>query len=282
MIDLHLHTTASDGTWTPEQLVTGVVAAGVQVFSVTDHDTTAALSAVATLAARHGLTFVPGIEISAIHDGHDVHLLGYAFDPAAASLDDLLRTLRAARITRVGEIAGRLADLGAPIDVASLEHAAQRQPERSIGRPQVARALVAAGHAATVDEAFDRFLATGRPAHVTRRSVSPADVVSAIGGAGGIVSLAHPGLLRRDDWVPWLVTQGVVALEVYHSSHDRGDEQRYRALAESMGVAVSGGSDDHGPASGRPPSLGTVGLPRDDYEELRRCARRHGCCQWPE
>lgn len=281
MIDLHLHTTASDGTWTPERLVAGVVAAGVRVFSVTDHDTTASLSAVAALADVHGLAFVPGIEISAIHEGRDVHLLGYGFDPAAGSLDDLLRTLRTARVTRVREIAGRLADLGAPIDVAALAATAERQPERSIGRPQVARALVAAGHAANVDEAFDRFLATGRPAHVARRSVSPAEVVSAIRGAGGIVSLAHPGLLRRDDWVPWLVTQGVAAVEVYHSSHDREDEGRYRALAESLRVAVSGGSDDHGPGSGRPSSLGTVGLPKDDYEELRRCARQHGCWRWP-
>jgi predicted metal-dependent phosphoesterase TrpH len=220
---------------------------------------------------------VPGIEISAMRDGRDVHVLGYGFDPSSGPLLAFLRGQRADRVDRVRRMAARLADLGAPVDVAPLLECARRHRGRSIGRPQVARALVEAGHAASVQEAFDRYLASRRPAYVARRAVSPAEVVSLIVAARGIASLAHPGLLGRDAWIAECAGAGLAAVEAYHCDHDDAATARYRGLATALGLAVSGGSDYHGEASGRPGALGSVSLPSVDYERLLARAREAGC-----
>src|SRR5262245_54673499 len=158
MIDLHMHTTASDGTSSPEDLVARVERAGITVFSITDHDTMASVPAASTLGAAKGMTCVPGIEITTVHDGHDVHVLGYFLDAGSERLQQLLVRIRAERVDRAVEIADRLAAAGAPIDVQALVGSADLKSPRSIARPQIARALIAAGHVATVAAAFDRFL----------------------------------------------------------------------------------------------------------------------------
>ena len=281
LVDLHLHTTASDGTCGPAELVRRLARAGIRAFSVTDHDTVDALADVAALARQEGLEVVTGIEISAMRDGRDVHVLGYGFDPASARLQAFLRDQRADRVDRVGRMAARLADLGAPVDVGPLLERALHHPGCSIGRPQVARALVQAGHAVSVQAAFDRYLASGRPAHVPRRVVSPAEVVSVIMDAHGIASLAHPGLLGRDAWIAEFAGVGLAAIEAHHYDHDDAATARYRVLAAGLGLAVSGGSDDHGEASGRPSAIGWVSLPAEDYERLLARAREAGCSRVP-
>jgi predicted metal-dependent phosphoesterase TrpH len=268
MIDLHMHTTASDGTSTPEDLVERVRHAGITTFSVTDHDTMASVPAAGAAAARHGLALVPGIEITSVHDGHDVHMLGYFLRAESPGLTALLARIRALRLERAAEILTRLSAAGVPIDGDRLFDTAGPQSSRSVARPQIARALVAAGHVATVSEAFDRFLSDGCCAYVPHRGPAPADAISVIREAGGIASLAHPGLLNQDDLVPPLVDAGLVAIEAYHSAHDAAAVTRYRELARAHGLAVSGGSDFHGEGTRRSEHFGIVSLPADEFERL--------------
>lgn len=267
MIDLHLHTTASDGTLSPSELVIQARAAGLSIFSITDHDTTAGSDAACAAAREAGLQLIPGIEISAVADERDVHVLGYFIDSTSPGLRGFLVKQRDDRLRRVREIGDRLASLGVPVDVEPI--AADAARGRSVGRPQIAAALLAAGHVETRKEAFDRFLESGGPAFVARRGARPEEVIGIIHDAGGIASLAHPGLTRRDDLLPALVAAGLDALEARHSDHDEATEARYRVHARELGIAVSGGSDFHGDSGHRVGVLGRVTLPAADFEVLR-------------
>ena len=267
MIDLHMHTTASDGTLAPAALVDRAHAAGIRTMSVTDHDTMAGVPAAAAAAAGRGIEFLPGIEITAVVGGRDVHMLGYFLDPAPASMGPFLAGQREDRVRRAREMGEKLAALSVPIPIERLIEKASAA-RRSVARPVVARALVEAGHCASPQEAFDRWLADGGPAYVARRGASPAEVVRLVARAGGLVSLAHPGLLRRDEVIPRLVESGLGALEAFHSDHDAAAESRYQRLADRHGLAVSGGSDFHGDRHHRAKSFGRVGLPRARFDTL--------------
>jgi len=272
VIDLHLHTTASDGTLAPSELVARAASAGLSVISVTDHDTTAGLPEARDAARRLGIRLVDGIEITAIEDGRDVHVLGYFIDPASDRLAGFLRGQRVDRIRRVREMADRLAALGTPIDVEPLLARATTFEGRSVGRPQVADVLFAACHVADRREAFDRLLGFGQPAFVPRCGASVIDVVATIHGAGGIASLAHPGLTAVDEHIPRFAAGGIDALEALHSDHDAAAEQTYRRLAHTLRLAVTGGSDFHGEGSQHAPALGLLSLALEDFQELERRA----------
>ena len=273
MIDLHLHTTASDGQLTPSALVARAAQAGLTVISVTDHDTVGGLADAAAAARGAGVTVVPGIEITAVEHERDVHVLGYFIDPETPSLAAFLRDQRADRVRRVREMAGVLGSLGYPVDVDALVEASAGGT-RSIGRPALAAALVAAGYVASRDEAFDRLLARGRPAFVPRHGAGGADVVRVIHDAGGIAALAHPGLLGADDLIPALADAGLDALEVRHSDHSSADEARYRALAARYALERSGGSDFHGDTVHETCRLGAIAVPQADYDALAARATR--------
>lgn len=281
MIDLHLHTTASDGTCTPEALVAKVRAAGIRVMSVTDHDTTAALAVVRGLAERAGIECLNGIEITSVVGEHDVHVLGYAFDAACPRLADFLCAQRADRVRRVRAIGARLVDLGVPVDVEAVITVAGHHGGRSVGRPMIADALMRAGHASSRQEAFARFLGRERPAYVPRTGPPPHEVVRIINEAHGLASLAHPGVTKQDACIPALAEAGLAALEVYHSDHASRHRARYARLARELGLAVTGGSDFHGEESGRARPLGVVSLPRRHYEALIEVARTRACAGLP-
>ena len=275
-----MHTTASDGRCAPADLVARVQAAGLTTFAVTDHDTVAALPEARTLAADRALTFVPGIEITAVCDGRDVHVLGYWCDASDADLTAFLVEQRARRVARVERIAEALARAGARIDIVPLLDDAAARPGAAVGRPGLARALVEAGHAASVQDAFDRLLAEGRPAYVPRSGVAPEAVFEIVHRAGGVASIAHPGVTRRDDLLPRWARGGADALEAFHSDQDADDEARYLDAAAQLGLAVSGGSDFHGdePAASRRTrrALGGATLPAAQFARLRAAhAERH-------
>lgn len=279
MIDLHLHTTASDGDHAPSELVALACAAGLRLISITDHDTVAGLEEAACAASALGLGFVNGIEISTVLDGRDVHLLGYAFDPADRALTDFLRDQRDDRVRRVGEMGDRLAALGAPIDVRPIVALARAGGEQSVGRPQIARALVEAGHVASALEAFERFLYEGGPAYVPRCSATPHEVVGLIRRAGGLASLAHPVHTKRDDAIPGLVEAGLFAIEAWHADHDAQVTAHYVSLAARLDLALSGGSDFHGSARDR--RLGSVVLPEAVWGEFVARAAGAGVVNLP-
>ncbi|MBS1816466.1 MAG: PHP domain-containing protein [Acidobacteria bacterium] len=268
MIDLHTHTTASDGRCSPEELAARAAGAGVTVLGLTDHDTVAGCEATARACAANGIAFIPGIEITAVADERDVHVLAYFFDLSSASLRAFLGEQRQRRLERVRQILERLSDCGMPLDADAILAPGLNDSGRAVGRPWIARALVEAGHVATVNEAFDRWIGRGCPAFVPRTGASPTEVFARIHDAGGIASLAHPVLVKHDDWIPSFAGAGLDALEAFHSDHSPDDTSRYLALAREHDLLVTGGSDFHGDNHHGSSGPGSVSLPREHYERL--------------
>lgn len=268
MIDLHMHTTSSDGRCTPEELVLRAWNAGIRTMSVTDHDTMAGVAPATRAALPLGMTVVPGIEITSVYRGKDVHVLAYFLSESAPGLQEMLTRQRRQRVERAQEIADRLDGLGVPIDVPALIETASAPGGKALARPQIAQALIAAGHVATVAEAFDRYLGEDSPAYVPHRGASPSDVVALVVAGGGVASLAHPGYRPQDEIVPGLVDAGLTAIEVFHSSHDGAAQERYLAMAAQYGLLVTGGSDYHGEGARRAEFFGVVNLPQEHYDAL--------------
>ena len=246
MIDLHLHSTASDGRSSPEELVRASVRAGLHTVAVTDHDTVAALDRVSEACAAAGIDCVPGIEITSMIGDEDVHVLGYFIDHGSPALATFLDAQVADRRRRVGEMMARLDGLDVHIEPEDVFRGEGGLDPGWIGRPLLARALLRAGHVRSTREAFQRYLAEGRAAWVPRRAPAPAEVIRIIREAGGISSLAHPGMLNHDEWIPGVAAAGLDAIEVYYIEHSPEITMHYRVLAERLGLAMSGGSDFHG------------------------------------
>jgi predicted metal-dependent phosphoesterase TrpH len=215
------------------------------------------------------MEFIPGIEITAVHEGKDVHVLAYGLPSDVPALESLLSEQRQRRVERAREIAGRLAKLRAPIDVDALVRSAVSRSGKALARPQIAQSLIDAGHVSSIAEAFDRFLDERAPAYVPHQGVSPMDVVALVDEWGGVASLAHPGQLKKDHLIGELVDAGLPCLEAYHSSHDAATQTHYLELAKRFGLDVTGGSDFHGDGTRRAEFFGAVGLPRADFERLR-------------
>lgn len=260
-----MHTTASDGLLTPAALMARVVEVGLTTISVTDHDTLGALAEVRKLAAAVNVRVLPGIEVTSVYNERDVHVLGYFIDEDDAAFAAFLTRGRSQRIERAREIATKLASLGCPIDIERVFTDASRRGA-SVARPLIADALMRHGHVTSRQEAFDRYLASGRPAFVARVGSSPMEVVDAIHRARGIASLAHPGVTRQPDLIEPLAAHGLDALEAYHTDHTPEVQEDVLATARRLNLAVSGGSDYHGDDSRRP--LGGVTLPESAFEEL--------------
>jgi 3',5'-nucleoside bisphosphate phosphatase len=260
----------------PRDLVARAASARLTVISVTDHDTVSGFPEASRSALTFGLTIVPGIEITAVEEGRDVHVLGYYIDPASAVLEDFLASQRADRLRRVREMCDRLRSMGLSIAEKDVFEPVSGAPGRSVGRPAIADALVRAGHARDRDDAFRRLIGAASPAYVPRRGVPAADVIDIIAQAGGIASLAHPGVSGVDDLIPLLASRGLAAIEVRHSDHSPEVEAHYRALAARLALAVSGGSDYHGEGAAHAASLGSVTLDLGDFTALtERASNAH-------
>lgn len=265
MIDLHIHSTASDGWHAPDEVVRLAAEAGLTTIAITDHDTLGGWPDASAAATARGVRLISGIEITAVHNGRDIHVLGYGVDPAYAPLLAFLVRQRENRIARVREIARRLADRGMTIDLDAVLASGDARTGKAIGRPTIARALVAAGHVPDTNAAFATWLGFGRPAFVSRAGETPASVIALVRSAGGVASLAHPVLLRGDGLIEPLAESGLAALEAYHSEHLLEDTERYRAMARRLGLALTGGSDFHGDPAHGTTRLGTMTLPADDF-----------------
>ncbi len=271
-VDLHTHTTASDGTLSPRELVRVAVRHGVEVLAITDHDSTDALGAALAEAGRDAtLTIVPGLEINCDVEGAELHVLGYFIDYQAAWFQEFLRAQRAERVARVHRIAERLAALGMPIDPAEVFALVK---EGSAGRPHVAQVMVQHGYVKSVREAFDRYLKTNGPANVPRHRLTPADAVAVIRRASGLPVVAHPGLADRDALIPGLVETGLMGIEVYYAEHSPAQIGAYLELCRRFDLVATGGSDFHGPQSGRSNPPGTPTVPWSSWENLRQRAER--------
>ncbi|MFB3880705.1 MAG: PHP domain-containing protein [Armatimonadota bacterium] len=264
-LDLHVHTTASDGTLSPAAAVRAALANGLTILGIADHDTTAGLGEARQAAANTGLTVVPGVELSVGQDARETHVLGYFIDPEEPRLQQVLATLRGARDGRNEAIVQRLKQLGAPI---SLDRVREIAGGESVGRPHIAKALVEAGHVSSEGEAFGRYLARGKPGYVGRERLTPAEAASAIRQAGGIPVLAHPAKLGSRRIIEDLLDQGMAGIEVYHSDHTDADADMLLALARERHLVVTGGTDSHGPHSDRPIEIGSLDIPEWVGEQL--------------
>lgn len=265
-VDLHTHTVASDGTYRPSELVAEAARRGVRVLAVTDHDSTDGLSeAIETARAHPPLTIVPGIEINCDVEGAEIHVLGYGMDYEAAWFQEFCRAQREERRARVHRTAERLAALGLPIDVERVFVLVQ---EGSAGRPHIARVMVERGYVKTVREAFDRYLAAGKPAHVPRRKLTPVDAVRLLRRAGGVPVFAHPGLADRDTLIPSMVEAGLMGIECYYSEHSPAQRGAYLDLCRQYDLVATGGSDFHGPQV-RAATLGHPTVPLATWDALQ-------------
>jgi len=271
-VDLHTHTTASDGTLSPRDLVRAAARRGVRVLAVTDHDSTDGLRDALAEAEQHRpLTIVPGLEINCDVPGAEVHVLGYLVDHEAAWFQDFLREQRAERVARVHRIAARLAELGLPIDPAEVFAIVK---EGAAGRPHVAQVMVQRGYVKSVREAFDRYLHVNGPANVPRKRLTPAEAVRIIRRARGVPVFAHPGLADRDALIPELVEAGLMGIEAIYAEHSAAQTAHYQDLCRRHGLIATGGSDYHGERSGRTNPLGHPPVPMSVYVELKDAAQR--------
>ena len=247
-LDLHVHSTFSDGTKSPAELVAMARERGLVALSITDHDTTEGTDEALAAGTRHGLEVVPGIEISVVHGESHLHLLGYYIDHRHRALQQLLSELQQDRRNRNTKIIETLQLLGAPI---TAEDVAVEAGCGETGRPHIARALMRKGLVSSIDEAFTRFLARGAPAYHSRRVLSAAEGIRLIQLAGGVSVLAHPATIDNSlRKIPALVAEltacGLDGIEVYYPAHSRKNRKQLSSLASRYGLVVTGGSDYHG------------------------------------
>lgn len=275
-VDLHSHTSASDGNLSSAALVARAASLGIEVLAITDHDTTDGVPAAMAEAQRQEITVVPGVEISTISGHEEIHLLGLFVDLGNVELQALLARTREARWTRAQTMLARLTRLGLPVDWGRVVELSNGSC--SIGRPHVAATLLEAGHVSSFNEAFEMWIGRGRPAYVERYKLSPEEAIQLIRRSGGLAVLAHPyiynwkgecktGLnLRR--WLPHLRDAGLEGIEVYYPNYGRAVSRHLLALAVKHGLLIAGGSDYHGGMVGN--GLGSVAVPWAAWEALKR------------
>ncbi|GAA1514706.1 PHP domain-containing protein [Streptomyces albidochromogenes] len=271
-IDLHTHSTASDGTDSPAELVRNAAAAGLDVVALTDHDSTRG-HAEAIAALPDGLTLVTGAELSCRLDGIGLHMLAYLFDPDEPELSRERELVRDDRVPRARAMVGKLRELGVPVE---WDQVARIAGDGSVGRPHIASALVELGVVESVSDAFTpEWLANGGRAYVDKHELDPFDAIRLVKAAGGVTVFAHPGAAKRGDIVPEsaiaaLAAAGLDGIEVDHMDHDEQTRARLRGLAANLGLLVTGSSDYHG--SRKTVRLGEFTTDPEIYGEITRRA----------
>lgn len=263
--DLHLHTRHSDGTYTPVELVATARRVGLTAIAVTDHDTLEGCAEVGLEAARHGLDFVPGTEVTTELDGRELHILAYFVNDASEELRSELAVAQGIRQARIRDMVSRLNAAGVGLQVEDVFRLANCSAP---GRPHVARALVAGRFCRNLDEAFDRYLKKDRPGWVPKRKMSVVRALELIHGAGGVAVMAHPGLNHDDSLIDRLAAMGLDGLECFHPKHSIHASAKYEGMAVRLGLLITGGSDCHGVSKNRP-TIGTVRLPIEHLDRLR-------------
>lgn len=270
-IDLHTHSTASDGIYSPTELLQRAKDIGLRILALTDHDTTGGLEEAAQAAAKLDIDFLPGIEINTDVAGGEVHVLGYFPEFQRPAFQAVLKVLRDARERRGQRMVELLNEHGINVSWDRVRAIAQG----AVGRPHVAKALLEAGYVQTIGEAFDKYIGTGCYAYVPRYRLTPEDAVHLIASANGLPVMAHPvdlpGLDELRNWLPGLKEAGMVGLETYYGPYTPEDEQALRALADEYDLIPTGGTDFHGPGI-HPTPLGGRYVPYEAVERLKAAA----------
>lgn len=274
-VDLHTHTTASDGQLTPTQLVNRAARLALKVIAITDHDTTAGVAEASTTGQALGVEVIPGVEINTDVPRAEVHVLGYFVDPRHDELNTQLARIRQGRVGRARKMAEVLTAMGAPV---RFERILEIAGDGAVGRPHVAQALVEAGHAHGYQDAFTRFIGRNSPAYVERAKFTPAEACALIRRAGGLPVLAHPvsydkygGIkmaLDPDQMLPELVATGLAGIEVYYPRYDAITIEYLLGIARRYSLLVTGGTDFHGIRPNEP-DLGGIYVPMKAAHRLR-------------
>jgi predicted metal-dependent phosphoesterase TrpH len=269
--DLHLHTNFSDGTYTPEELVSQAAKNHLAAIALTDHDTVEGCQRAGDACKALEIEFISGAELTAEQDDNEIHIVGYFLDTKNEKLLAEIAKFQSVRQNRIQEMVSRLNALNVPLkmeDVLALANC------RSPGRPHVARALVKAGLCGSLDEAFERFLKKNRPAWVPKAKISAEVAIELIHQAGGLAVMAHPGLNRTDEVIPDLVKAGMDGIECFHTKHSTAVSEHYLEIADKYHLLVTGGSDCHGMSKGKP-LIGTVKLPYQHVEKLKAAVEKN-------
>ena len=276
--DLHTHSTFSDGVLMPTELIELAYSHGVRVMSLSDHDTTQALPEAFAAAASHtDFLLIPGIEMSTDIPGSEVHILGHFIDWKDERFERELVNLRKSRLGRARQMVKRMAELGKPVAWERVESFAG---EGSVGRPHIARALVEAGHVATVSEAFDLYLSRTGPAYVERERLTPIEVVEMLISVKGLPTIAHPrDLDNLEELLAKLKAAGLVGMEVYYQDYPPDEVERLHALADKIGLIPLGGSDYHGFGGHHQREPGDIPLPDEPVQRLLALARERGALE---
>jgi 3',5'-nucleoside bisphosphate phosphatase len=268
-VELHAHTTASDGRLAPSALVALAREIGLQALAITDHDTLGGLLEAQSAADAAGLELVPGVEISTSHRDVEIHLLGYFVDPSSAELAGQLASLREDREARAREMVDRLHALDVHIRYEDVKREAGNG---AVGRPHVAAALVVGGWARDRQEAFDRYIADGRPAAVPKPVFPVAEAITLLRDIGAVPVVAHPGLLKRPELIQEMPALGIGGIEVFYPKHLPEQQRALLAFAQAHRLVATGGSDFHSPD--QPAGLGSQRIPASTLEALRARAPR--------
>lgn len=273
MFDLHTHTSISDGTVSPEGIVKLAVKNGIRFLALTDHDTTSGIQPARQASIGYNVEIIPGLELSTDIDDNEIHILGYYIDPDNKKLQEFLEKLRFYREKRIDKILDKLADRGINLNRRTVEKFSQGD---SIGRPHVARTLVAKGYVSNVKEAFTRYLDKSAPCYVPREKMTPRQAIQMIVSAGGVPVLAHPGKMKNFIKVlPELIRYGLRGIEAFYPSHSPLQEGYYTDVARKYNLVITAGSDFHGSVDGNISNPGCPAAPRwVIYEFLDFCGER--------
>lgn len=264
--DLHVHTNASDSTFSPDEVILNAKLVGLSAVGITDHDTVDSLDRALLLGKEAGIEVIPGIELSAEEGQAEIHILGYFInhkDPAFAAT---LKMLRESRLERAKLIIQKLKGQNVNLELEDVLKLTESYT--SVGRLHIARALKDAKHVSTIGDAFRRYIGQNGPAYVGKHKMSPLEVIKMIKAAGGVAVLAHPVVLNNDELVKSMIPMGLDGIEVYHTEHNTAAVERYRNMAQANGLVMTGGSDCHGMSKNKM-LLGTILIPYEYVEQLR-------------
>jgi len=267
-VDLHIHTTFSDGLLKPEEVVKKAYELNLQAIAITDHDTVdGVLPAIIESRKYKGLEVIPGIELSTYHGDQEVHILGYYINYNDLALKKVLLDLQQNRKIRLEKILAKLNDINIKVDILDVYKFSKGA---SIGRPHIALAMMERGYVSSIKEAFEKYLGKGKTAYVPRRKLLPSDAIKLIIKSNGIPVLAHPGLLENDTIIPELINNGIMGIEVIHKEHMQDDISCYTKLAQENNLLLTGGSDSHGET---PLLLGSLNIPLEYAIKLKEVAK---------
>lgn len=276
--DLHIHTNASDGVLSPEEIFKIASEKGLKGLSVTDHDTVEAIGLCEKLSGLYNLDFIPGIELSTEYKELEIHMLGYYFDYKNIELLKLLNVFRAERLDRIHKMIKRVNELGFKIETEEvLENSSENSQSNSIGRPHLARSLIKKGYFKNMNDVFDKLLGDGKPGYVERFKYNTLEGIETIKKFGGVPVLAHPGLIKieqskLDKLISGFIDHGLLGIEVYHTDHTNETSYMLAKIANKYGLLITGGSDYHAPSSSRELSIGSRGIMAHEIGKLKKAA----------